>query len=95
MTGDHPAAVRDLQEALGIYRDLADRPGQARALKPLGSMRQTLGDWPGAARDFQEALGIYRDLGYRHGEVIALNDSGTLSRTRGDLSQAGHASSKP
>ena len=74
--------------ALGIYRDLADRPGQAHALKPVGSMRQTLGDWPGAARDFQEALGIYRDLGYRHGEVIALNDSETPSRTRGDLSQA-------
>ena len=36
LTGDYPGAVRDLQEALGIYRDLGDRPGQANALNPWG-----------------------------------------------------------
>ena len=32
MAGDYPGAARDLQEALGICRDLGDRPGQADAL---------------------------------------------------------------
>jgi tetratricopeptide (TPR) repeat protein/transcriptional regulator with XRE-family HTH domain len=85
MTGDHPAAARDLQEALDIYRDLADRPGQARALKPLGTARQALGDRPGAARDFQEALGISRDIGDRPGQANALTYLGHTGRMIGDL----------
>ena len=32
-----PGAARDLQEALGIYRVLGDRPGQAHALTYWGS----------------------------------------------------------
>ena len=88
LTGDFPGAARDLEEALGIYRDLGDRLGQANALTSLGDVRAA-GDFPGAARDLEEALGIYRDLGDRGGEVEALNETGTLSRVCADLRQAG------
>jgi tetratricopeptide (TPR) repeat protein len=69
LTGDYPAAARDLQEALGIYRDLGDRPVQADALNILGYVRWRTGDYPGAARDLQKALGICRDLGERRGQA--------------------------
>ena len=36
LTGDYPAAARDLEEALGIYRDLDDHPGQTMALNTWG-----------------------------------------------------------
>ena len=80
LTGDYPGAVRDLEEALGIYRNLGDRPGQAGALTDLGDVRLGTGDYPGAARDLEEALGIYRDLGDRLGQARALTWLGSVRR---------------
>jgi hypothetical protein len=88
LTGDHTAAARDLEGALGIFRDLGNRNGQANALAFLGGVWRQAGDYQGAAWDLQEALGIYQDLGNRDAEVTALNEAGTLSRTRGDLGRA-------
>ena len=36
LTGEYPAAAQALEQALGIYRDLGDRLGQANALFFLG-----------------------------------------------------------
>ncbi len=57
LTGDYPGAARDLEEALGIYRDLGDRLGQANALTYLGDVRRMTGDYPGAARDLERGAG--------------------------------------
>jgi tetratricopeptide (TPR) repeat protein/transcriptional regulator with XRE-family HTH domain len=89
LTGDYPAAVRDQEEALGIYRGIGDRHDQANALGYLGMVRRTTGDYPGAARDLGESLSLFRALGNRGGEVTVLNESGTLHRVCGDLDQAG------
>ena len=85
LTGDHPGAARDLEDALGIYRDLGHRLGQADTLSRLGLMRLLTGDYPGAARDLEQALGIYRDLGHRLGQAHALTRLGTVRRLTGDL----------
>ena len=85
LTGDHPGAARDLEEALGIYRDLGDRPGQADALSSLGEVHLLTGDYPGAARDLEQALGIYRELGHRLGQAHALTRLATVRRLTGDL----------
>ena len=50
LTGDYPAAAQALEQALGIYRDLGDRLGQANALSDLGDVRRLTGDYPAAAR---------------------------------------------
>ena len=84
LTGDHPGAARDLEEALGIYRDLGDRLGQASALTNLGEVRLLTGDYPGAGRDLEQALGIYRDLGDRPGQADALAILGLLRLLTGD-----------
>ena len=69
LTGEYPAAAQILEQALGIYRDLGDRLGQANALHYLGDVRQLTGDYPAAAQVLEQALGIYRDLGYRPGQA--------------------------
>jgi tetratricopeptide (TPR) repeat protein/transcriptional regulator with XRE-family HTH domain len=84
LTGDYPAAARDLQEALVICRDLGDRRGQALALTHLGYTRRLTGDLRGAARDLQEALVICRDLGDRRGQALALTRLGHTRLMTGD-----------
>jgi len=59
-TGDYPGANQALQEALGLYRDLGDRRGQANVLGDLGARgggpattrerpRPTRSNWPSSA----------------------------------------------
>ena len=91
LTGDYPGAVRDLQEALDIYRDLGDRLGQAGALTYLGKARRLTGNYPAAARDLQEALDIYRDLGDRPGQADALTYLGVVRWATGDYPAAARA----
>jgi tetratricopeptide (TPR) repeat protein/transcriptional regulator with XRE-family HTH domain len=88
LTGDYTGAARDLEEALGIYRDLGDRLGQANALTFLGGVRRGTGDFLAAARDLEEALGISRDLGDRLGEASALTHLGEVRRHAGDYAVA-------
>jgi tetratricopeptide (TPR) repeat protein/transcriptional regulator with XRE-family HTH domain len=84
VTDDSRGAARDLQEALGIFRDLGDRLGQAGALAILGYVWRDIGDYPAAVRDLQEALGICRDLGERRGQSNALIFLGDVQRRTGD-----------
>ena len=65
-----------LEEALGIYRDLGDRLGQAKALTTWGTCGALTGDYPAAERALEEALGIYRDIGDRLGQANALDRPG-------------------
>ena len=80
LTRGLPGAARDLQEAVGIFRGVGDRPLLAEALTRLGAVRRVTGDYPGAARDLQEALDISRQIGSPDAEVTALNESGTLEQ---------------
>ena len=84
LSDDYPGAARELQEALGMYRDLGDRLGQANGLTNLGIARRMAGDYPGAARALEEALGISRDLGDRPGQANALCVLGDVRRATGD-----------
>jgi tetratricopeptide (TPR) repeat protein len=86
--GENPDAARDLEQALGIFRDLGDRRGEASALAYLGVVRRLTSKYPDAARDLKQALGIFRDLGDRGGEAEVLNETGALHRVTGDLARA-------
>jgi tetratricopeptide (TPR) repeat protein len=61
-TGDYPSAAQVLEEALGIFRDLGDRLGQAGALNDLGIVRGLTDDYPAAARDLEQALSLLFNL---------------------------------
>jgi tetratricopeptide (TPR) repeat protein/transcriptional regulator with XRE-family HTH domain len=88
LTGDYPAAARDLEEALDIHRELGDQRGQADALTFLGRMRQLAADYPAAARDLEEALDIYRDTGNRLGRANAVAYRGNVRLLTGDYPAA-------
>ena len=81
-TGDLPGAARNLEEALGLYRDLGDRLGPAGALNCLGGVRRLTGDLPGAARAQEEALGIIRDIGNRVSALTTLAGLPKIMSTR-------------
>src|SRR5260370_20655738 len=61
-TGKQPVC----EQALGIYRDIGDRLGQANALLYLGAVRRDTGDFPGAARGLEQAPAMYPDLPTPH-----------------------------
>ena len=81
------------EEALGLYRDLGSRLGQANAISELGAVRRRTGDYAGAARYQQEALDLYRYLGDRGGEAMALCELGAVRRQTGDYDGAARRSS--
>jgi tetratricopeptide (TPR) repeat protein len=84
-TGDFPGAIRDLELALRLYRELGNRPGQTDALTRLGDVRILTGDFPGAARDLREALRLSRDLGEQLGQAHVLIRLGKVRRLTGDF----------
>ncbi len=88
LTGDFPAAAQALEQALGIYRDLGDRLGQANALSDLGAVWRATGEYPAAAQSLEQALGIYRDLDDRHGQANALRELGVVLRVTGEYPAA-------
>ena len=57
LTDDYPAAARAQEQALGIYRDLGDRLGQANALHDLGVVQSITGDYPAAAQAQEQRAG--------------------------------------
>jgi len=91
LTGDYPAAVRVLEQALGLYCDLGDRLGQANALNNLGVARSLMGDYPAAAQAYEQALGIFRFLGDRLGQANALRYLGMARRMTGEYPAAAQA----
>jgi tetratricopeptide (TPR) repeat protein/transcriptional regulator with XRE-family HTH domain len=91
LTGEYPAATRDLEQALGLYRDLGDRLGQAHALLNLGAVRRLTGEYPAAVQALEQALGLYRDLGDRLGQAHTLHYLGAVRRLTGDYPAAAQA----
>ena len=84
MGGDYPGAARALEEALGIFRDLGDRHGQAeRPRLPRGRPADDAGTIRARPQALEEALGIFRDLGDRPGQASVLLNLGAMRRRPG------------
>jgi tetratricopeptide (TPR) repeat protein/transcriptional regulator with XRE-family HTH domain len=91
LTGDYPAAVQTLEDALAIYRKLGDRLGQATAFFYLGTVKHMTSDYPAAVEALEQGLGLYRDLGDRLGQATAYSYLGTVWRLTGDYPAAARA----
>ena len=77
-TGDYPAAAATLAQALALYSDLGDGPGQACALMELGFLHVLTGDYPAAAASHQRALALARSASDRLVEAAALTELGLV-----------------
>ncbi len=88
MTGDYPAATRQLGTALSLFRDLGDRPGEAYTRNNLGDVRRLTGDYPASIQELEISLGLFRELGSRLGEAKARNYLAYVRRMIGDYPAA-------
>ncbi len=82
--GDFKSARSTLEQALALYRELADKYGLARTLMVLGSLdnRESLHDRARAC--YEESLAAAREIGSMDIVGGVLNSLGELARLRGD-----------
>jgi predicted ATPase/DNA-binding SARP family transcriptional activator len=85
---EYPAAVRRLEGALRLYRELGDRRGIAGALQALGCVAREQSRYARAAELHAESLGEFEALGDRWGVASAHGYLGFVAWLRGDFAGA-------
>ena len=63
LTDDFEGAERDLEEALGLYREIGNRTAEAEALNEAGTLYRIQGDLDRATLCHQQALDLAREIG--------------------------------
>jgi tetratricopeptide (TPR) repeat protein len=86
-TGDYPAAAQALEQALGIFRDLGDRGGEAEALNESGTLCRVSGDLAQAEECHRQALNLARAIA-SWDEAYALAGLGRCALAAGHATQA-------
>ena len=76
--GHHSNSLSSYEQALGLYRDVGDRLGEANTLKAVGDVLQFLDRRQEALSNYEQALGLYRDVGERLGEANTYFSLGRL-----------------
>ena len=86
--GQLEPASEVLEEALTIFRALADRRGEARALLTLGSVCCNLGDMDRGQAISEQGIEASREVGDLRGVATALINLGVMAYGRGDKATA-------
>jgi CHAT domain-containing protein/Tfp pilus assembly protein PilF len=86
--GDYMGASESLNKALNGFEEIKDRPGEARALLPLGNVQYRLGNFAEALSTYDRALKLNESLGNTYGAALAINNMGIVHRLRGDHARA-------
>lgn len=84
LMASYPAAVRTLEDALGVYEEVSDRIGYASVLNQLGIVWYLTADYPAAADAQVRSLRWCREAGDLLGQANALADLGMVRRMTGD-----------
>ncbi len=85
---EYPAAVRRLEGALALYRELGDRGGVAGILSSLGSVAREQSRYARARELQTEALAEFEALGDRRGMAGARDSLGFAAWLEGDFGTA-------
>ena len=85
---EYPAAVRRLEGALALYRELGDRGGVAGILSSLGSVAREQSRYARARELQTEALAEFEALGDRRGMAGARDSLGFAAWLEGDFETA-------
>jgi CHAT domain-containing protein/tetratricopeptide (TPR) repeat protein len=80
-------ALMKYETALGLWRKVTDRTGEALALHAIGRVHGMSGDSGKALIFLGQALTLWRELGIRQGEASALNNIGISYTALGDYQQ--------
>ena len=86
--GEPKPALERGQQALALFVELADEPGQAAAWNGIGLARTALGDAAGSVAALRSAVALERGLGRLYEEAQALNNLGFALHTQGELREA-------
>ncbi len=81
---DDDGARAAYEGALGIFRDIRERLGEANTLRSMGDLFFRVGDDDGARAAYEEALAIYQDIRERVGEANTLRGIGDLQSRLSD-----------
>jgi len=82
------AALDDYAEALGLFRAVGDRLGEANVLKAQGDVLYFLKRTDEALEKYAEALGLFRAVGARLGEANVLQAQGDVHRWKREYDSA-------
>ena len=85
---EYPAAVRRLEAALALHRELGDRRGAAGILQALGSVAREQSRYARARELHAEALAEFERLGDPHGAANAHDALGFAAWLQGDFGTA-------
>ncbi len=88
MAHDLPAATKNLEAALELFREVDDQWGSARALNCLGEITRVQENYGKAAAFYQESLKLFRQIGNPWGENIVLQNLAYIAQNAGDFDQA-------
>lgn len=88
LTGDVPAALRHLGEALLVNRELGDRYDEAWTRSGIGIAHRVAGEPEEALTHLDQALRSHREIGDRQGEATALVHLGAVQRQLGNADVA-------
>jgi tetratricopeptide (TPR) repeat protein len=83
-----PQAEGYYQQALQIYIEYKDGPGQARLLHSLGMVAQAQRQWPQAEGYYQQALQIYIEYKDRYSQASTYHQLGMVAEEQRQWPQA-------
>ena len=88
LTANDDRARAHLEAALGLWREVPDRHGEAGARRDLGHLLRTRGEFDRAMEHFEAALLVFRELGNRRTEAVVQVDLALVAHARGRLDEA-------
>jgi predicted ATPase/DNA-binding NarL/FixJ family response regulator len=86
--GDYLQAKSALEESLGLFRQLSDKPNMALTLRSLGNEERQQGDYEASYAHLEEGLALARELGDRLDIAVFLGDIGIVAQTLNDQESA-------
>jgi tetratricopeptide (TPR) repeat protein len=87
-TLDYEAAAAHSAEAMRLYREVGDTPGEANCIFGLGNIAFERSDHSEARRRYEEALLLYRQVGDVTGEANCIQRLGDIAIERSDHGEA-------
>jgi predicted ATPase/DNA-binding XRE family transcriptional regulator len=85
---DNRGRAARYEACLGLYRQLGDRDGIARALNNLGTTAADRNDHAAAIELFEESRRVFASLGDDHSVALCLSNLGEAAMEQGDLGRA-------
>ncbi len=86
--GDDLLALKYLEQALSLQRELQNKSGEGTVLNNLGNVYNLRQDYQSASCHYQAALEIQRDLEKQQDQAITLANLGDISRKQQDYDKA-------